>query len=113
MLPPPRVGGIELTSGSSSVPASSTVATAIRPANGETGQDTLPFRPTGNVATGVPPRPLPNGVKVETLPYLMRSPVARPSVETGGMTSWAVSSPSGVRKADDSAPLPCRLEMTP
>ena len=121
MLPPPTVGGMELTSGSSSVGASSTVATALSPANGATGQDTVPRDPTGRVATGVPPRPLLTGVKVETLPYLVGSPVprfpsgssGRPSVATGGMTSDSASSPAGVRKPADRAPLPWRLEMTP
>jgi hypothetical protein len=111
MLPPPSVGGIELTSGSLSVGASPTVATAISPANGSSGQLTSPLVPTGRWAVGTPPRSCRTGVKTETLPYRSGSLVARPS-GVRGIVSAALMPLSG-ENWTASAPLPCRLEMTP
>ena len=50
MLPPPRVGGIELSAGSVSPPG--VVATPMRPMNGSSGNATSPDVPTGMTPDG-------------------------------------------------------------
>src|SRR3954451_13160829 len=112
MFPPPMVGGIELTSWSFSVGAP-VVATAINPANGSIGQETEPLRPTGREAVATPLRPLPTGVNTETLPYFVGSLVVPRPSGVLGITSAEVMPPVAVAELTDSAPLPCRLGMTP
>ncbi len=113
MLPPPRVGGMLLSSGSVGRPASAN-ATPITPMNGFSGNVTSPFLPRLSTPLATPLRPRRTGVNTETLPYLSGSPVGRPSVATGGMTSSSVM-PSGAPPfaCRASAPLPWRLDTTP
>jgi hypothetical protein len=112
MLPPPSVGGIELTSGSFSCVASVTVATDMIPEKGSSGNSACPVLPTGRKPLTTPRLPLPIGVNTDTFPYFRGSPVARPSIVVG-MTSAAVIPPAAVANDAASAPFPCLLEMTP
>ncbi len=107
MLPPPRVGGIELAEGSVGEEASAR-ATPIMPMKGLSGNLAAP------PSKAITPWPSSIGVNTETLPQAIGSAVPRPSVDAAGITC-SRDAPSGAAPSavSASAPLPCRLETTP